>query len=167
MPLRVAGTIPAVLRYFRVFLPSLQYFLPVGDLRASILKLGEELKMYTQLRTAVAIAAVVLTALVPRLALAQSAATGTIEGSIADQTGAVLPGVTVVVKNVDTNQTRELVTDDNGRYRATALQPGTYEVSATLTGFQNVALGNLIVQVGQTIPVDLRMRPAGVTEQVT
>jgi len=123
--------------------------------------------MYRLLRAAAVVTAVVLTALVPRLALAQTAATGTIEGSVVDPTGAVLPGVTVVVKNVETNQTRELVSDENGRYRATALPPGTYEVAATLAGFQNVSLGNIIVQVGQAIPVDVKMRPAGVTEVVT
>ena len=123
--------------------------------------------MYRLLRAAAVVTAVVLTALVPRLALAQTAATGTIEGSVVDPTGAVLPGVTVVVKNVETNQTRELVSDENGRYRATALPPGTYEVAATLAGFQNVSLGNIVVQVGQAIPVDVKMRPAGVTEVVT
>jgi hypothetical protein len=109
----------------------------------------------------------VLSALVPLPAFAQTAATGSIEGSVMDPSGAVLPGVTVVVKNVDTNQTREIVTDDNGRYRATALQPGTYEVTATLAGFQSTSLGGIAVQVGQTIPVDVKMRAAGVTEQIT
>jgi outer membrane receptor protein involved in Fe transport len=123
--------------------------------------------MFRQLRAAVAAAAVVLTALVPSVTLAQTAATGTIEGVVVDSTGGVLPGATVVVKNVDTNQTRELVSDEGGRYRATALQPGTYEVKATLAGFQDVSLGNVGVQVGQTIPVDLKLRAAGVTETVT
>ena len=58
------------------------------------------------------------------VALAQTAATGNIEGVVTDTTGAVLPGVSVIVKNTGTNATRELVTDDGGRYRATALQPG-------------------------------------------
>jgi len=123
--------------------------------------------MYRQLRTALAVAAFVSTALMPHAALAQTAATGTIEGTVTDPTGGILPGVSVVVKNVDTNQTRELVSDENGRYRAAALQPGTYEVVASLAGFQNVSLGNIGVLVGQTIPVDVKMRPAGVTEVVT
>jgi hypothetical protein len=96
----------------------------------------------------------------------QTAATGNVEGVVADVSGAVLPGVTVLVRNVDTNVTRELVTDERGLYRAAALQPGTYEVSATLAGF-SVTPVTVVVQVGQTAPVDLRMRPAGVTETVS
>src|SRR6185436_5436725 len=98
---------------------------------------------------------------------AQTAATGNIEGIVIDTTGAVLPGVTVVVKNMGTNVTRELVTDDAGRYRATALQPGVYEVTASLGGFQSATFGNLQVPVGQTLAADIKMRAAGVTETVT
>ena len=101
------------------------------------------------------------------VAFAQTAATGNIEGIVTDTTGAVLPGVTVVVKNMGTNVTRELVTDDAGRYRANALQPGPYEVTATLGGFQSATFGNLEVNVGQTLAADIRMRAAGVTETVT
>src|SRR6185436_15646180 len=98
---------------------------------------------------------------------AQTAATGNIEGVVTDATGAVLPGVTVVVKNMGTNVTRELVTDDAGRYRANALQPGVYEVTAALGGFQTATFGNLDGNVGQTQAVDVRLRAAGVTETVT
>src|SRR4029450_4247727 len=101
------------------------------------------------------------------VAFAQTAATGNIEGVVTDTTGAVLPGVTVVVKNMGTNVTRELVTDDAGRYRANALQPGVYEVTATLGGFQSATFGNLQVPVGQTLAADIRMRAAGITETVT
>ena len=95
-------------------------------------------------------------------ALAQTAATGTVEGLIRDATGGVLPGVTVTVRNVETNVARETVSDEGGRYRAPALQPGRYEVTATLAGFESAPIGDVIVQVGQTVPVDVQMRPAGV-----
>ena len=106
-------------------------------------------------------------ACLPGAALAQTAATGSIEGVVTDATGGVLPGVTVVVKNSGTNLTRDLVTDDGGRYRATALQPGTYEVTATLAGFTAAPPKSVTVQVGQTQAVDIKMHPAGVTETVT
>jgi len=98
---------------------------------------------------------------------AQTAATGTIEGLVTDPTGAVLPGATVTIRNVDTNVSREVVTDANGRYRAAALQPGRYEVAGTLTGFEVRPVAGVEVQVGQTAPVDLHMHPAGVAEVVT
>ena len=100
-------------------------------------------------------------------AYAQTAATGSIEGVVTDTSGAMLPGVTVVVKNTETNVAREAITDSGGRYRATALQPGTYEVIATLAGFQAPALGRVEVLVGQTQSVDVAMRTAGFTEAVT
>ena len=97
---------------------------------------------------------------------AQSAATGSIEGLVTDSTGGVLPGATVIVRNMDTNVPRNLVADGDGRYRATALPPGRYEVAVTLTGFQAAPLSNITVQVGQTVPIDVRMRPAGVDETI-
>lgn len=100
-------------------------------------------------------------------AYAQTAATGSIEGVVTDTSGAMLPGVSVVVKNTETNVAREAITDSGGRYRATALQPGTYEVIATLAGFQAPALGRVEVLVGQTQSVDVAMRTAGFTEAVT
>ena len=51
---------------------------------------------------------------------AQSAATGSVEGVITDSSGAVLPGVSVIVRNTETNIQRDAVTDSGGRYRATA-----------------------------------------------
>ncbi len=98
---------------------------------------------------------------------AQTAATGTIAGVVTDQTGGVLPGVTVAVRNLDTNLTRELVTDDSGRYRAAALPPGTYEVTARRAGFDAKPVTNVQLLVGTTVPVDVQMRAAGVAEAVT
>jgi Carboxypeptidase regulatory-like domain len=115
-----------------------------------------------------AVAAVLMAlALRPGVALAQTAASGNIEGVVKDASGALLPGVTVVVKNTETNITRETVTDDGGRYRVSLLQPGTYDVTASLAGFQADPVGKVTVQVGQIQPVDLLMRPAGVAEAIT
>lgn len=115
----------------------------------------------------VTIALLCVVGLLPGLALAQAAATGTIEGVVTDTTGAVLPGVTVVVRNIDTNIARESVTDAGGRYRAAALQPGRYQVTATIAGLAATPIADVLVEVGQTQPVDIRMRPEGVTETVT
>jgi hypothetical protein len=100
-------------------------------------------------------------------ASAQTAATGNIEGVVTDVSGGVLPGVTVVVRNVQTNVSREVVTDGEGRYRVAALQPAVYEVTATLAGFDVRPVSDIRVLVGQTAGVDLQMRPAGVAETVS
>jgi outer membrane receptor protein involved in Fe transport len=99
-------------------------------------------------------------------AFAQSGASGNIEGIVTDSTGGVLPGVTVTIRNMATNVTRETVTESNGRYRAAALQPGKYEVTASLSGFQAQPVSNIEVQIGQTAPVDVKMHAAGVAETV-
>ena len=117
------------------------------------------------LRTLLCVSA--LLSLFSSTALAQTAATGNIEGIVADASGGVLPGVPVVIRNQDTNVVRESTTDDAGRYRAPALQPGVYEVSATLSGFTARPVANIRVQVGTTVPVDIRMQPAGVAETIS
>jgi len=61
----------------------------------------------------------ILALLVPRLIFAQSAS-GSVEGVVTDASGGVLPGVAVVVKNMDTNVSRDVVTDAGGRYSATS-----------------------------------------------
>jgi outer membrane receptor protein involved in Fe transport len=118
-------------------------------------------------RVACAIAVILTVVCLAGRSAAQTAASGNIEGLVTDTSGGVLPGVTVTVRNLSTNATRELVTESSGRYRAAALQPGRYEVSASLSGFQATPISNIEVNVGQTAPVDLRMRPAGVAETVT
>ena len=70
------------------------------------------------------------------LALAQ-VTTGTISGTVRDETGAVLPGVTINALNTDTGITRTVVSDDEGRYHAVNLAVGPYEIRAELTGFQS------------------------------
>ena len=61
---------------------------------------------------------------------------GTISGSCRDASGALIPGATVTVRNVDTGLTREVITGEQGRYSAPNLPVGPYEVQVSLTGFQ-------------------------------
>ena len=62
---------------------------------------------------------------------------------------------------------RDVVSDDGGRYRAAALQPGRYEVTATMPGFTATPITGIPVQVGQSNAIDVRMRPEGVTKTIT
>src|SRR5262249_16422490 len=62
--------------------------------------------------------------------------TGTILGTVTDESRAPLPGATITIKNLDTGQTRTLSTDGAGNYRAPGLSLGNYEVKAQLQGFQ-------------------------------
>jgi len=62
--------------------------------------------------------------------------TGTVSGTVADQTGAVIPGARVIVKNLNTNAQVALETNGSGLYTAPALRPGRYEVTVTKDGFK-------------------------------
>ena len=67
--------------------------------------------------------------------VAQDITSGTIQGTITDEQGAVVPGATVEARNVDTNFSRTFTTDDDGRFVLLTLPPGRYIVSVTKTGF--------------------------------
>src|SRR5687768_6917634 len=83
-------------------------------------------------------------------ALAQSA-TGEIQGTIVDQSGAVLPGATVTIVNTATGATREVTTDANGLFAVPGLPVGPYEITASLQGFATQRQPDARVQVGQTL----------------
>lgn len=105
------------------------------------------------------------------LALAVPAAaqeiTGTITGVVTDQSGAAIPGVTVVVRNVGTNAEQTVVTDGSGTYVATLLPAGRYEVSAELAGFKRFVRSNLEVTVNDRLGVNIRLDPGEVSETIT
>jgi hypothetical protein len=100
-------------------------------------------------------------------ALFAQATTGSISGSVTDQTGAVVPGATVSVRHVDTNITRTTQSADNGRFNFPALPIGNYEVTIELQAFGKVVRGPVLVTLNQTAVVDAELRPAGVTEVIT
>ena len=87
---------------------------------------------------------------------------GAIEGIVKDATGGVLPGTTVTVKQKSTGLNVVAVTDSAGSYRFPALAPGTYTVTATLTGFSPQTFEDLEVGVGRIKTVNVTMNVAGV-----
>ncbi|MFP5236207.1 MAG: carboxypeptidase regulatory-like domain-containing protein [Acidobacteriota bacterium] len=99
------------------------------------------------------------------VAYAQTVTTGAISGSVADATGAVVPGATVTIVNVATNAKITLTTDAQGRYNATLLPPGTYKVSATAPGLQSTT-SQITALTGTTVPGDLKVSPTANKEVV-
>jgi hypothetical protein len=101
-------------------------------------------------------------------AFAQSQAiNGTIEGTIADDQGAVLPGVTVTVTNLDTGDTRVVVSNESGLYRAPLLPLGTYRVSAELQGFRKFEQTGITISAGRTAVIDMKLSVGTVAESIT
>ncbi len=111
-----------------------------------------------------AVVAVVITG-APRLE-AQSTTEGAIGGSVSDQLKAVLPGVSITVRNLSTNSTAESVTDTTGRFLVMRLQPGVYVVTASLDGFAPFKQENVVVEVGRVTSLDMSLGIAGQAETV-
>src|SRR5215813_6653763 len=83
-------------------------------------------------------------------ALAQER-TGEINGNVSDQTGAVLPGVSVTLTNTGTGRVMTILTSDDGSYHARALQPGRYAVKFELSGFVPAEFKDVQLLVGQAL----------------
>lgn len=94
--------------------------------------------------------------------------TGAVRGTVTDQQGAVLPGVTVTVRGPALIRGPvSVITDAAGLYRVPALQPGTYEVSFELSGFAPASLADVTVHLEQEVVVNLTLRVAGLAETVS
>ncbi|MEO6238590.1 MAG: carboxypeptidase-like regulatory domain-containing protein, partial [Vicinamibacterales bacterium] len=118
--------------------------------------------MRTTLRTFV-----ILTLLIswPLLLSAQTSG-GRILGNAQDSSGGVLPGVTIVVRNVATGIARETVSNERGQYEVAALQPGQYQVEAELTGFRRYVRGPITVQVNQDTRIDAMLQVGELSETI-
>jgi hypothetical protein len=93
--------------------------------------------------------------------------TGVIQGTIEDDTGAVIPGASVEVKNLDTNLSRALSSDPNGRFVFLQLQPGRYALTVSKQGYATLVQENLSLTVGQAITLNLNLKVSQVEERIT
>ena len=114
------------------------------------------------LRVTLAIAAIA--ALTSPPAFAQT--TGQVIGTVVDAQGGVLPGVTVSATSPQLQGTRTAVTDGTGTFRFPTLPPGTYKITANLSGFQDAAQENVAVSLDKSVSLNLKMQVAGVSQTV-
>jgi len=106
-----------------------------------------------------------LIAIVPFSALAQSS-NGSISGTVTDDAGGLLPGVTIAALNTATGLSRTAVSGAAGHYEIPLLPPGVYSVSSELSGFQPVKYDRIVVNVGSDSAVNFKLKQ-GVSESVT
>jgi len=92
--------------------------------------------------------------------------TGTVQGTVTDSTGAVIPGARIVITNIHTNEAKELRTGPSGRYVQPFLLPGTYTVLAEQNGFRPQRQENVKLNVGQNRSVDLTLEVGAVTQEI-
>ena len=92
----------------------------------------------------------------------------TLRGTATDASGAVVPGVTVTAREVQTNVVaRTVTTDAQGNYEMPALKSGTYQVTATLTGFKTSVVDDVLLQSNQIKRVDITLEVGEVATQIT
>ena len=99
-------------------------------------------------------------------AVAQSTTDGAIGGSVKDSQGAVVQNASVTVRNEETNSEKTATTDSEGRFRVVQLQPGTYSVNVTATGFGAYTQQKVVVEVGRINSLDISLGVAGAQETV-
>ena len=97
--------------------------------------------------------------------LSAQTAMATVRGRIVDEQGAVLPGVLVTLRALETNLTRTVTTTDVGEYFLPNLPAGTYQLQATLDGFSPARREELVLAVGQDARIDFALK-VGTLEQV-
>ena len=95
------------------------------------------------------------------------ASAGTIQGTLTDESGAILPGVTVTLTHEETGETRNAVTNDRGLYRFLGLASGTYTLVAELSGFSSYRREGIEIRSGTAGRIDVVLRLASVAETVT
>ena len=109
----------------------------------------------------------VASAIVLFVTASASAQEASVVGTIADESKAVLPGVTVTATNLDSGGLAVAVTDERGEYRLPKLPPGRYKFQAELSGFATVVIPNVELLVGQNGTVPFTLKVAAVSEVLT
>ena len=92
--------------------------------------------------------------------------TGRITGIVTDESGAVIPGVEILVKNPSTGLTRNTITNESGNYQVPLLPPGVYDVEAALAGFSTGVRSGITVQVDAVPRVDLVLKVGEISDKV-
>ena len=93
-------------------------------------------------------------------------ASGSLTGTVRDQSGAAVPGVTITITNLATNRQRVALSTTDGVYAATSLPPGAYRLDAALQGFKSVARDGVRVATGDVSRVDFTLVVGAVTDSV-
>lgn len=104
--------------------------------------------------------------LAPQAAFAQNTNSGEIRGTVTDPSGAVIPGVSVTVLNVDTGVSKEETSNDAGIYDAVSILPGHYELTFTRSGFEKLVRKGINLTVGLTT-VDAQLTVGTAQQEVS
>ncbi|MBZ5497810.1 MAG: carboxypeptidase-like regulatory domain-containing protein [Acidobacteriia bacterium] len=96
--------------------------------------------------------------MVPVMAQAQTANTGTVLGVVADPSGAIVPGADVELKDLATGDVRTAVTNEIGRFTFVAVKPGTYSITVAAPGFQKSVVEKQVVEVSKSYNLNFTLK---------
>ncbi|MGE0126486.1 MAG: carboxypeptidase regulatory-like domain-containing protein [Blastocatellales bacterium] len=126
------------------------------------------MKKHTGLGVCCSLLALLLLLTAPTTTQAQTQiTTGVIQGTVFDEANAVVAGADVEVKNTDTNLTKTLKTDSDGRFVFLQLPSGRYTLTVSKQGYSTLAQENLTLTVGQAINLNLNLKVSSVQEKIT
>jgi hypothetical protein len=108
--------------------------------------------------------AVVLVTAAP--AHAQGSATASLSGTVTDTGGGVIPGATVVVKNMATGVSSETTTTASGAFNVPALDPGVYSVTVSLTGFKTAVVSDIRLVTATPVSIQVKLEVGALTETI-
>src|SRR5437867_3852506 len=90
----------------------------------------------------------------------------TIVGRVTDESGAVVPGAKITITNVGTNESRDVIVNDNGEYAIPQLAPGQYTLTAEFAGFNKVVRSGIVLETNQQARFDITLKVGSVVEEV-
>jgi hypothetical protein len=108
-----------------------------------------------------------LTAIAVSPALAQQGQYSAVQGRVVDEQGGALPGVAIVVSHQESGVFRQVVSTDDGSYFVTGLIPGTYRVTAELSGFSKYERRDVLLLIGNTTTLEIKLAVGTLEESVT
>lgn len=97
----------------------------------------------------------------------QATSTGTVVGTVTDQSGAVVPDASVAMTDRATNTTTKTTTNSAGHYVLPNIAPGTYDMKVTKQGFQTAVVSNQAVEVGKSLTEDIKLTVGAITQEIT
>jgi hypothetical protein len=100
-------------------------------------------------------------------ALAQQNQVSSVQGRVADESGAGMPGVVIIVTNQGSGMFRQVVSTEDGSYFITGITPGTYRMTAELAGFRKYEQADILLTIGNTATINVTLAVGAIEENVT
>src|SRR6266849_8086753 len=92
---------------------------------------------------------------------------GGISGTVTDQNGALVPGATVTITNLGTNQSQTVTTSESGAYSASSLEPVAYSIRVEMKGFKKAFVGKVKVDTATVATVNVSLETGTIDQTVT